>query len=1571
MSSREEGEIPVEPDAPTILVAPSPEMTATALNNDGDQQSSLKMNSACSHIGDFRIVRELGRGGMGVVFEAVQESLQRTVALKVLSLDGRVTEREIQRFQNEANAAAQLHHPHIVPVYSVGTSDNVHYYAMQRIDGDNLGRVILNARQLLDSKIQGNSHETPVAAGSTRKSPESPGLDRKSRTNRSSDLFPTSDFLQLHSAGRRSNTPPRLAIESVIQIGISAARALHHAHELGVIHRDIKPSNLMLDQEGHIWVTDFGLALVNGNSAITLTGEIIGTLRYMSPEQTLARRIVVDHRTDIYSLGITLYELATLRKAYDGATSRDIIRQVCFEEPQSLRRFCPQIPEDFEVIIFKAISKSPEDRYQTAEEFAADLERFRHDKPIVARRPTIVHRLKRWIRHHQTTALTIMVSLMVVCGVSVAAAGLTWNAWNSETMQRKRAENLLNKTEGLRLAAISSQQTTKNPGLALALGLRGDSLYHSGEANSAILAAMAELHETAILMPTRGAPNAMAVSPVRDQIVFIRSMQNGTVAPEAVVYSQASRKEQFVLNDGGKIISATFSNKGDYILTLSRHVATSDKGTDGTQSEPSIQRVTLWSATTGKPLLSFADVTAESVSRDSFSPDDQWIVLPADGHVIHKYATADGNLALRVQGHEGQVKRVAFSTTGEQIVSTATDRTIRVWDSGDGREQLKIPDPSSSNSSDTAIPQCVPAHDLVVATSESGTKLFSLKSGELMNPEHWPDTSARVSPDGRWVALYSEFGRRIVLRSMQSLVSAFELEVTSPLRSVEFSSDATRALVVCMEEVRVFDTSTGQELANLRGHTGFVRCGAFMPDGTGIVTSSNDGSVRMWSTQSGLDRLLVSESVVNSLPVPYSIASDSARIAIPVQPGLITELFSEAGKTTNQVFSGEPCENSMGSDRLLTMESDRLRLWNTKTRQLLVEHSVAPDELREAHRVPGTSIIVVVTEGGVVQFLDGDAKTSRALSEAVSPANCCRVYETTSQIVLGMQNGQCLVVDVLTGKVSHQFQHQGQVTAADLSADGKRLAVADDSGTLHVWNLETGMEVTSKTGASAGVRFAGDDQFLLTWPFSEEARVTCWRSDLTETLRQTRNVGRPRFRFASDPAKAIVWSQEDGAFVWNFNTGEETVLTEQRVLSLHVNSKAIFWLEQLDLESDESGNSESSKSRLMSLQHGSSEPTVLAELSGLRTGMCVDEVSGNIAISGLSYGGLVVSLKDNVVEARFGEHRSFLTFVEMLPGTQDIVCASMDGTASVWTPTGQNRLTLTGNGGGLLQADVSPDGRRLVTFDPTGLGCLWDLKDGNRIRTYEWHKGPTQSVRYSHSGRYLLTTGSDKTVVIANATDGEPRKFEFAQPVVHAEVSENEKFLVVTTSTNTRDMAGPVASDRASAWLIDMSSNGKMQGLSDHVYRQALFRPKHGTLYLFRSDGQCFIRDPATGRPEGHFELQSPRFHRAAFSADGSTLIVDDFRELMVLDSVTGQERVRIPSSSSRITEAHTLQNVSPLWQPISPDGQWLIGRESRIRKWPGRPSQLATEWAPRSLTDAELRRYSVSSEIDLNDVNE
>jgi serine/threonine protein kinase len=379
-------------------------------------------------LGDFQILHEIGRGGMGIVYEAVQLSLGRRVALKVLPFAATFDAKHLQRFRQEAQAAAQLHHTNIVPVYAVGCERGIHFYAMQLIDGQSLDMVIQQLRQQagVGPSDAGSTDATSDSASGVLHTdalrstgewrPADAGVADVSSSTPTTNLGGTTQSrisTQFSAAGGKE---PQL-YRTIAKYMAHVAEALEYAHQQGVIHRDIKPANLLIDFRGNVWITDFGLAHFHDAPGLTQTGDILGTIRYMSPEQASGQRVVLDHRTDIYSLAATFYELLTLRPVFEGRTRHSLLADVLNRDPRSPRSIDRRIPAELDIVLLKALSKNPADRYATAQELADDLHRYLRDEPIRATRPSLIEQARKWSRRHPSfIAAGVLVMFLSLVG---------------------------------------------------------------------------------------------------------------------------------------------------------------------------------------------------------------------------------------------------------------------------------------------------------------------------------------------------------------------------------------------------------------------------------------------------------------------------------------------------------------------------------------------------------------------------------------------------------------------------------------------------------------------------------------------------------------------------------------------------------------------------------------------------------------------------------------------------------------------------------------------------------------------------------------------------------------------------------------------------------------------------------------------------------------------------------------------------------------------------------------------------------------------------------------------------
>ncbi len=432
---------------PALIFAEDIQRNSTARKtSESSFRTSVNSNALVSEpcpekLGDFEIRHELGRGGMGVVYSAWQQSLRRPVALKVLARHLTRDSRFVARFQREAQSAARLNHPNLVQVYGIGQDEGVWYYTMQLIDGSTISDVLHHLSSIQKGgQTTVELHQSPLKIQMCAESllfNDLTQLSQVASLDWSIDSANASESQEVPV--QRPSSPSGQSLAELSWGGISSAKtknrlpyfanvaalirdvatAIHYAHTQGTIHRDIKPSNLLLDRSGKIWITDFGLAKIEEEAGLTMSGDVIGTLRYTAPEQLDG---VSAPSCDIFSLGLTLYELLTLQPAIAATDRLHILYQVREQVPTPPRAIDPRVPLDLETITLKAIAKEPRNRYSSAQEFADDLDRFLDGRPILARPVSSLDKVVSWSRRNRLVAALL---LMLLIGLIVASVGST------------------------------------------------------------------------------------------------------------------------------------------------------------------------------------------------------------------------------------------------------------------------------------------------------------------------------------------------------------------------------------------------------------------------------------------------------------------------------------------------------------------------------------------------------------------------------------------------------------------------------------------------------------------------------------------------------------------------------------------------------------------------------------------------------------------------------------------------------------------------------------------------------------------------------------------------------------------------------------------------------------------------------------------------------------------------------------------------------------------------------------------------------------------------------------------
>jgi serine/threonine protein kinase/WD40 repeat protein len=831
-------------------------------------EAAAEGQTAGGVLGDFRILREVGKGGIGLVYEAEQISLRRRVALKVLPFAATMDPRHLQRFHNEAQAAACLHHTNIVPVHFVGCERGVHFYAMQFIDGQPLSDLI---RQL-----RGLEQKAPTP-GMEQTLPYQPAEGAVSTP------LPAAEVTPLTGEGRRG----RDYFRKVAELGIQAAEALDYAHQLGIVHRDIKPGNLLLDGRGRLWVTDFGLAQMQQSEAnLTVTGQALGTPRYMSPEQALgtprymspeqalAKRVPIDHRTDVYSLGATLYELLTLQPAFPSEDRQELLRQVASDDPTRPRRLERAIPAELEIIVLKAMEKLPQDRYATAQELADDLRRWLEDRPIQARRPTWRQVAAKWARRHKAAVRAALVSLILAVALLGVSTAVIWRSkQEAERARDEKSKALISQTEGLareKHAHYRSRIALADCQSLLANFFRADAYldacleerqwewhYLKNQLHSELriftdtLRTMAGEPTHRVAFSQDGKPllaGSTASVRVWNVDTFKKIFRNRS--PERLPgYGEAA------LSPDGRLVLAPNRSWGS--RTASSHISLWDLSTSPANEVHAL------------PVTSFSG-PQQLLSAD-FSPDNRWLALGRrDGRAI--LLDAQTGQEVRCFGPVGfPLVAVVFSPDGKRLAAgTRAEIALRVWDVGTGEEIRTVRAPSS---------------------------------GKLA----W-------SPDGRLLVTFAN--RTVNLWDANSGKGVAALESRSKTASVAFSSDGQRLAVGTNELLSVWDVGTRRELF---AYPVGVQSLAYSPDGR-FLAALSAGRVRLFDARTG-PGVLVIPGGKRGWALSVAFSSDSRQLAAAFGDGTV-RLYDAA--TGVQVRALRP--SSGDAVRTVAFSSDGLRL---------------------------------------------------------------------------------------------------------------------------------------------------------------------------------------------------------------------------------------------------------------------------------------------------------------------------------------------------------------------------------------------------------------------------------------------------------------------------------------------------------------------------------------------------------------------------------------------------------------------------------------------------------------------
>lgn len=1092
-------------------------------------------------LGDFQLIRQIGHGGMGVVYEAEQLSLGRKVAVKVLPFAAMLNKQHRKRFHNEARAAATLDHPNIVPVYFVGQERGIHFFAMHLIEGQSLAELIEGLRGISTnhppSLPLASQQEATVGRGSrghareTLSGPVSPTPPKRGLTNRepkalaadvqaitvvtskpdasvngsevktdSSDLLEEqcqkvvpsvhetevqSDFQSAVSTQRSER--PNEFFQTAARLGAEAAEALEHAHQLGILHRDIKPGNLLIDSTGKLWVADFGLATIEHDETLTRTGGVVGTAAYMSPEQASDSHRI-DGRSDVYSLGATLYELLTLRRY----RSDDLTVTTSSGRPdhgvESPNRMHATVPVDLETIVIKALASDPSDRYQSAHAMADDLRLFIDGREIKARRLTLVQRFVRWLRCHQKlTTAAIVASFLVITvfgtAMSVYSRKLSNHARQlglaladardsriEAEQQTKLAQSRLERAERSEQLALQSEQAAKESELfARKMSYRSDTQRAYEHFSQQNYVGTFRLLQNQVprsdQVDLRGVEWRLLNAELDAKYSLLGSHEGA--ATESVLYPDG--KTVATAGEDGLVHLWDITNKqrlktfqpkigAIHAMAVSPDGKTLAVGGAPTAGYFGSAAVHLLNAKTGKPLRSFQrhPATIESIE---FSPDGTRIAAGSRYEFV-KLSTVEGKELHQFPGN-GRNCSIAFSPDGRQIAMRFTNRVIRLWDCESGEVSVEVPiwqSPQSLQWSATG--------DTLIVASKNTTvlNLFDAKTGRhiaklgVMDQNSGGITALAVSIDRQTLIAGDLAGRVHRWRIDESLLQArSSIDSQGPFE--ETSEDSlivqnTRVLsALSLDSDEILTTHNDGNVILLRPNQTAARVQSLdfdmtavgLAKGQAVYVGSSDGSVRRFDLQTSLASIVIPES--GTAVEDIAVTIDGSRMAVVNDAGQLNVIDLSTGSTvwstTDRVDDNTPLYHvAISPDGALvarTGSDDRLVVWKTGQQKSLFSATLSGDGLAVAFSPDGKMIAFGRERLKLLSVSDWNFLESFNLERL-------QVLEFSpdgNYLASGLREGGISLLDLSSKKHTVLRGHVWNVTSVAFGRDGESMLSAD------------------------------------------------------------------------------------------------------------------------------------------------------------------------------------------------------------------------------------------------------------------------------------------------------------------------------------------------------------------------------------------------------------------------------------------------------------------------------------------------------------------------------------------------
>jgi WD40 repeat protein/serine/threonine protein kinase len=1049
--------------------------------------------AAAGHVGEFELLGELGRGGMGVVYRAWQPSLGRQVALKCLLRAG--DPKAEARFAREIRALGRVEHPNLVRIFTSGADGDRWFYAMELVEGATLAAVCdrLQATTATGAVDLHTWHEALSTVCAAAREAE-----RAQSATNSSDPPPRPGAPQ---PGRRPY------VRHVAGLVRQAAEAAHALHEAGVVHRDIKPGNIVVDAGGSQAVLmDLGLAQLADDveGRLTRTRQFVGTLRYASPEQVLSAG-ALDRRSDVYSLGATLHELLTLRPLY-GATEQtptpELMRRIQVNEPERPRQHNPAVPADLEAVVLKCLEKDPARRYATAGDLAADLGRFLAGEPVRARPVSGWERGVKWVRRRPAAAAMLAlgaVALLASVALGVGAlhqAGLQ-GALDEAQRQRDLAK-LAQQAADAALASEAEQRRQAEDARREEEAARKKAEQLQQEAEKARQGEKTQRERAETALKEEAAARQAAVEARRNEEQARKQAEAAKERQEGLLYSLGIYRAHVAWEQGdlararkllGDLPAPRHNWEWGYLQRLTHFERLNLEGfafpVNAVAFSPDGKRLAsggdhgelkVWDAETGRQVLPLAGHSGE-VRDVAFSPDGLRLVSGGTDKAVKVWNLETGKEVLSLKGVSFRVLAVALSPDGRRVAVGGETDKVRVWDAGSGEEEKDLALGAGRVFGLAFSPD---GKRLATATEDRENRTVRVWDLQTRAPTHTfaaaPAAFASVafSPDGKTLAGAGGDGR-VRVWDLQTRAEVFSAGPAARCR-LTFSPDGTRLAGGDADGVvRVWDAKTGKEVRTFKKHAGPVEAVAFNPDGTRLASGSDDKTVKVWDA----DRFQEVFSFDAGGTGVAAFTRDGTRlVAMPLGKPVVTVWDPGAGRQLPSLDTGDliPYRVALGPDgNLLATLSVRgeVKVWDLPTGKVLFRQLTGKEERWEDVAFSPDGRHLVISGGtwrgnGYNKSLRVyDARTGKEIHKFLEGQDIIGdlAFSPDGRLIAGIVHVTGLGLwDAETGKAVGPIRPHGvYIGALAFSPDGKRLATATPNK-VRVWDPKTGQEVLTIPG---------------------------------------------------------------------------------------------------------------------------------------------------------------------------------------------------------------------------------------------------------------------------------------------------------------------------------------------------------------------------------------------------------------------------------------------------------------------------------------------------------------------------